>query len=81
MLDAYAASGADLVLCGHVHGGQIRIPFAGGLLNPDIGFFPEYSAGLYKRGRTQMVVSRGLGNSILPVRVNDRPELVAVTLV
>ena len=81
MFDIYAAAGVDLALCGHVHGGQVRIPFVGGLLNPDIGFFPKYSAGLYEQGGTQMVVSRGLGNSKLPVRVNDRPELVAVTLV
>ena len=80
LFDVYAAAGADLVLCGHIHGGQIRIPFVGGLLNPDIRFFPPYSAGLYKQGGTQMIVSRGLGNSKLPVRINNRPELVVITL-
>lgn len=80
LLDTYASCGVDLVLSGHVHGGQFRIPFVGGLFAPSQGFFPQYDAGLYRQGATAMVVSRGLGNSIIPIRINNRPELVLVEL-
>lgn len=80
LFDVYAANGVDLVLSGHAHGGQIRLPFAGGLVAPNQGFFPEYCGGVYTNGRTNMVVSRGLGNSLAPVRINNRPELVVITL-
>lgn len=79
-VDAYAAAGVDLVLSGHAHGGQIRLPFAGGLVAPGQGIFPDYDAGLYTVEQTQLVVSRGLGNSIFPLRVNNPPEIVVVTL-
>lgn len=78
--EAYAAAGVSLTLAGHAHGGQIRLPFLGGLYAPGQGFFPAYDAGLYRRGGSAMAVSRGLGNSILPLRINNRPELVVVTL-
>ena len=78
--DSYTKAGADLVLSGHVHGGQFRLPFVGGLLSPGLGFFPEYDAGLYKIGETQLIVSRGLGNSRIPVRINNRPEIVLAVL-
>ena len=78
--DIYAANGVDLILSGHVHGGQLRLPFIGGLFAPNQGFFPKYQAGVYTRGKAKMVVSRGLGNSLAPLRVNNRPQLVAVTL-
>ena len=74
-------AGVDLVLSGHAHGGQIRLPFVGGLIAPGQGLFPEYDAGLYTEGDTHMVVSRGIGNSVFPFRVNNRPEIVVVTLV
>jgi predicted MPP superfamily phosphohydrolase len=76
----YAANNIDLVLCGHAHGGQIRLPLIGGLVAPNQGFLPKYSEGIYKDGRTDMIVSRGLGNSLFPFRINNRPELVIVTL-
>lgn len=76
----YLAAEIDLVLAGHAHGGQVRIPFLGGLIAPNQGFFPKYTAGLYHEKNTNMVVSRGLGNSILPVRINNTPELVVVEL-
>lgn len=78
--EQYAASGVDLVFSGHAHGGQVRIPFIGGLYAPGQGFLPKYDAGIYTAGKTAMVVSRGLGNSICPIRFNDPPELVTVTL-
>ena len=68
----------DLVLSCHAHGGQARIPFLGGLFAPDQGFFQKYDGGLYVDGSTKMIVSRGLGNSIIPIRINNRPEPVIV---
>ena len=66
------------MLSGHAHGGQFRLPLIGGLVAPNQGLFPKYDAGLYQSGGTAMVVSRGLGNSILPVRFNNRPEVVVI---
>lgn len=80
LFTTYTASGVDLVFTGHAHGGQFRIPFVGGLVAPNQGFFPEYDAGLYTAETTNMVVSRGVGNSIIPLRINNRPELIVVTL-
>lgn len=79
-IDAYAENRMDLVLSGHAHGGQIRLPFIGGLFAPEQGWFPKYTSGLYEVGDTSLVVSRGLGNSVFPLRVFNRPELVVVTL-
>lgn len=79
-MDLYAHYEVDLVLSGHIHGGQIRLPWIGALYAPGQGFFPEYDAGLYRQGDTQMIVSRGIGNSIFPLRINNPPEVVLVTL-
>ena len=70
----------DLVLTGHVHGGQFRIPYFGGLFAPSQGFFPEYDAGLYEDNGTVMLISRGIGNSVFPFRVNNPPEVLLITL-
>lgn len=80
LFDLYCANDIDLVFTGHAHGGQIRIPFVGGLIAPDQGLFPKYTSGSYNNQSTTMYVSRGLGNSVFPVRVFNRPEIVAVTL-
>ncbi|MBU3806580.1 MAG: metallophosphoesterase [Candidatus Fournierella pullistercoris] len=80
LFDQYVALDADLVLTGHAHGGQISIPFIGGLIAPNQGLFPKYTQGLHHKNNTDMIVSRGLGNSVLPVRINNTPELVIVTL-
>jgi predicted MPP superfamily phosphohydrolase len=80
LFDCYVAKGADLVFSGHAHGGQFRLPFLGGVFAPDQGLFPTYDAGLYQQKGTSMIVSRGLGNSLFPFRVNNRPEIVVVTL-
>lgn len=79
--DAYVDADADLVLCGHTHGGQVRLPFVGGVIAPNQGFFPKYDAGKFSRRDTTMIISRGLGNSVIPVRINDRPEIAVVELV
>lgn len=79
-LAAYAQAGVDLVFCGHAHGGQFRAPGIGGLYAPGQGVLPRYTAGMHTLGATTMVISRGLGNSLFPLRLNNCPELVAVTL-
>ncbi len=76
----YEASGVDLILTGHAHGGQFRLPFVGGVYAPDQGFFPDYSEGMHRFGNTSMIVSRGLGNSVIPVRLFNFPEIVCVDL-
>lgn len=80
MCDTYVSNEVDLVLSGHAHGGQFRLPFIGGLVAPGQGLFPEYDAGLYTEDDTNMIVSRGIGNSILPFRVNNRPEVILIEL-
>ena len=71
---------ADLVLTGHVHGGQFIIPGKGGLVSPDFEFFPEMYEGEHRYGDMTMIISRGLGNSVIPVRINNYPEIVRVVL-
>ena len=78
--EEYVDASADLVLTGHAHGGQVRLPFIGGLVAPHQGLFPDYSEGLYSDDTTDMIVSRGLGNSIIPLRINNSPELVIIEL-
>lgn len=80
LFDAYAEHDVDLVLSGHAHGGQFRLPFIGGVVAPNQGLFPEYDAGIYTDGNTNMLVSRGVGNSILPFRINNRPEVILIEL-
>lgn len=80
LFDTYAAHEMDLVLTGHAHGGQFRLPLIGGLIAPNQGLFPKYDDGLYSEGNTNMIVSRGLGNSIIPFRFNNRPEVVLIEL-
>ena len=78
--ELYAEYGFDLVFSGHAHGGQFRLPFIGGLYAPGQGLFPEYDAGLFTSGRTNMIVSRGLGRTVVPIRINNSPEVVVVEL-
>lgn len=78
--DLYVDSGTDLVLVGHIHGAQFRLPFLGGIFSFDEGFFPKHDDGVHTEGSTTMVVSRGLGQTIIPIRICNRPEIVAVTL-
>ena len=76
----YAYSGANLVLSGHLHGGQFRLPFFGGLFSPSQGFFPKYDSGEFSHGDMTMIVSRGIGNSLFPFRINNRPEIILIEL-
>ncbi len=83
--ETYAAWGADLVLCGHVHGGIARLPFLGGVISPYITLFPKYSGGRYvlpkkDGGESVMILSCGLGMHTLPVRFLNPAELSVITL-
>lgn len=75
----YVAAGWNLVICGHAHGGHARLGRAA-LYAPYQGFLPKYTHGVYTEGNTRMVVSRGLGNSSLPWRVNNPPHLPILVL-
>ena len=78
--DEYEKWGADLTLCGHVHGGIVRLPIVGGLLSPDRKFFPKYDLGEYIKNKSTMIVSKGLGGSKVLIRVNCKPEIVNIKL-
>ena len=76
----YEQAGADLVLTGHAHGGQWRLPGVGAVYAPGQGLLPRYTAGMYRLGKTVLCVSRGLGNSSFPLRIENKPEIVTVIL-
>lgn len=80
LFSVYTQHKIDLTFSGHAHGGQVRLPFLGGLVAPGQGFLPKYDGGKYVEGGTTMIVSRGLGNSIFPQRIFNRPEVVLVEL-
>ncbi len=71
--------GFSLAVCGHAHGGQLRFGRQG-LYAPGQGFFPRYTSGLYSLDGMQMVVSRGLGDSSITLRLNNPPHLPIIRL-
>ena len=80
LFETYAACGFDLVLSGHGHGGLIRLPFTDGLIGTDKQLFPPYTNGLYAYGKSQLVVSRGLGNVGRTFRLFNRPHIPVILL-
>ncbi|MBR3360096.1 MAG: metallophosphoesterase [Lachnospiraceae bacterium] len=78
--NAYASSGADLVLSGHYHGGAVRIPKLGGVISPQFVFFPEYDKGVYKKENTEMIVSSGCGSHKVHLRLFNKPEVMVVDI-
>lgn len=78
--ESYVAQEMDVVFTGHAHGGQVRLPFIGGLVAPSQGIFPKYTAGVFEEDETYMIISRGLGNSIFPYRIFNFPELIVLEL-
>ncbi len=80
LFEVYTDYEVDLVLSGHAHGGQFRLPFVGGLYAPNQWLLPEYDSGLYSDDDTNMIVSRGIGNSLFPFRIGNRPEVILVEL-
>lgn len=80
VFDSYVSLGVDLAFSGHAHGGQVRLPFIKGIISPNQGIFPRYTEGLYTKENTNMIVSRGVGNSLIPFRINNKPEVLLITL-
>lgn len=87
LLDMFSGKGFDLILSGHMHGGQFRIPKVGGVICPKTNlydksgiFFPKYFGGEYKNGETTMIVTRGVGNPTILPRLFNRPEICTVIL-
>jgi predicted MPP superfamily phosphohydrolase len=80
--DVYSECGFDLVLCGHAHGGQWRLPWLlNGVFAPDQGLFPEYAGGQYAQADTTMIVSRGPARESTRIpRIFNRPELVLIEI-
>lgn len=79
--ELYARGGADLVLSGHVHGGIVRLPVLGGMVNPKLKFFPKYDKGIFACGESKMVLSAGIGWHNLPIRFMNKPEIVVINIV
>lgn len=82
LIETYMRYSFDLILVGHAHGGQWRIPLIlNGLLAPNQGLFPKYAGGLYEFEKTKMIVSRGLARESTRVpRIYNRPEVVIVNV-
>lgn len=78
--EEYAAWGADLVLSGHVHGGMMRLPVLGGVISPSVKLFPKYDGGLFKIGKSIMILSRGLGMHTIPIRIFNPGELILLKI-
>ncbi|WP_027625224.1 metallophosphoesterase [Clostridium lundense] len=79
-INVYNDENINLVFSGHAHGGQVRIPLIGAIIAPGQGLFPKYTSGAHKLKKGFIVISRGLGNSSIPQRIFNRPELVKVVL-
>ena len=80
IFETYVENTIDVVFTGHAHGGQIRLPFIGGLFAPGQGWLPNKTSGVYEADETKMIISRGLGNSVLKQRLFNLPEIVIVDL-
>lgn len=76
----YAAWGADVTFCGHIHGGMVRLPILGGILSPETILFPQYDGGIYSIDDETMILSRGLGRGRMGLRLFNPPEIVTATL-
>lgn len=78
--EQYAAWGADLTVCGHNHGGLIRIPCVGSLISPQFKLFPKYAEGEYTIDGQKVIVSRGMGTHTFHIRIFNRAELVVIRI-
>lgn len=76
----YAKWQPDLVLSGHVHGGLVRLPFLGGVIAPNLHLFPKYDGGMFKKGESTMIISRGLGIHSVEFRMWNPAELVVIEI-
>ncbi len=80
IFDVYRKAKVDVVFTGHAHGGQWIFPFIGPIFAPQQGYFPKYTSGVHTFDKTKVIINRGLGNSSMPIRLFNRPEMVIVTL-
>ncbi|MFC2949419.1 metallophosphoesterase [Virgibacillus sediminis] len=72
---------ADLILSGHTHGGQVRLPFIGPIVAPEQGLFPEFDQGVFETGRNQyLYIDSGLGTSVAPIRFLNKSQLSLITI-
>lgn len=78
--EEYASYHPDLVLSGHLHGGIVAIPGIGGVISPQLKFFPQYDAGLFQKDGVTMIVSRGIGWHSIPIRIFNKAEMVIVNI-
>lgn len=78
--DNYCEFEPDLICSGHVHGGIVGVPYLGGLLSPQLKLFPKYDAGLFKKNNTTMVLGRGIGWHTIPVRINNKAEVIRICI-
>lgn len=79
-LDIFEKYKIDLILSGHTHGGQFHLPFYGAIYASNQGFFPKYSDGYYKKGNSQMIISKGMHSSMRTFRINCPKEMIVVNL-
>lgn len=77
--NSYLEWGSDVTFSGHYHGGMIRLPFLGGVISPDFRIFPKYCRGHFIKGDRHLIVSGGLGEHTIPLRIFNPRELVIVT--
>ncbi len=80
LFDLYCDEKYDLIFAGHAHGGQFRFPLIGALQAPKQGLFPKYTEGLYEKGESKMLLSRGVGYSKVPIRIYCRPQIILAEL-
>lgn len=78
--EAYVDWGADLTVCGHVHGGLMRLPLLGGVISPNLQLFPKYDGGRFDFGMKTVIISRGLGTHTLPIRIFNPGELIVIDI-
>lgn len=74
----YVSEDIDLVFTGHPHGGRFRYQFSNGLIAPLQGLFPKYTSEMFTEDNTSIIVSCGIGNSVIPHRITNKSELVVV---
>ncbi|MCL2852644.1 MAG: metallophosphoesterase family protein [Defluviitaleaceae bacterium] len=81
IFDRYSMCSADLFLCGHTHGGQVRLPFIPVLFAPNQGIFPKYGYGWYWQDGAAMMVTKGIGTTHFPIRFWNRPEVCVIDII
>jgi len=77
---SYLSGVEDLILSGHTHGGQVRLPIIGSIVAPGQGFFPEYDKGTFELSNTIIYIDSGLGNSVFPIRLFNRVQISNITI-